>query len=67
LLDALETQGLSEARTTLSRMAMTALVDPEQYGGLKVLAQAKGIGSGIELLGFAGGQTTKHWSQRCGS
>ena len=26
---------------------------PEQYGGLKVLAQAKGIGPGSELLGFA--------------
>ena len=34
-------------------MAMMALVDPEEYGDLKVLAQAKGIGSGTELLGFA--------------
>ncbi len=51
-LDALDTQGLSAARTELSRMAMMALVDPEEYGDLKVLAQAKGIGSGTELLGF---------------
>lgn len=53
LLDAPETQGLSAARTQLNRIAMMSLVDPDQYGGLKVLAQAKGIGAGIELLGFA--------------
>jgi SAM-dependent MidA family methyltransferase len=53
-LDALDTQGLSAARTALSRMAMMALVDPEQYGDLKVLAQAKGNGLSTELLGFAG-------------
>ena len=52
-LDALQTQGLSAARTALSRMAMMALVDPAEYGDLKVLAQAKGTGSGIELVGFA--------------
>jgi SAM-dependent MidA family methyltransferase len=52
-LDALETQGLSAARTELDRMAMMALVDPDQYGGLKVLAQAKGNGLGDALLGFA--------------
>ena len=52
LLDALDTQGLSAARTALSRMAMMALVDPKEYGDLKVLAQAKGIGSGTKLLGF---------------
>jgi SAM-dependent MidA family methyltransferase len=52
-LDALQTQGLSAARTALSRMAMMALVDPEEYGDFKVLAQAKGHGLGIELLGFA--------------
>src|SRR5262245_48445504 len=43
-LDALQTQGLSAARTALSRMAMMALVDPEEYGDFKVLAQAKGHG-----------------------
>ena len=52
LLDALDTQGLSSARTTLNRMAMTALVDPEEYGDLKVLAQAKGHGLDVELLAF---------------
>jgi SAM-dependent MidA family methyltransferase len=51
-LDALQTQGLSAARTELSRMAMMALVDPEEYGDFKVLAQAKGHGLGMELLGF---------------
>jgi SAM-dependent MidA family methyltransferase len=52
-LDALQTRGLSAARTALSRMAMMALVDPEEYGDFKVLAQAKGHGVGIALLGFA--------------
>ena len=52
-LDALQTQGLSAARTALSRMAMMALVDPEEYGDFKVLAQAKGHGVGTALLGFA--------------
>jgi SAM-dependent MidA family methyltransferase len=52
-LEALQTQGLSAARTALSRMAMLALVDPEEYGDFKVLAQAKGLGGSFELLGFA--------------
>ena len=52
-LEALQTQGLSAARTALNRMAMMALVDPEEYGDFKVLAQAKGYGVGIELMGFA--------------
>ena len=52
-LDALQTQGLSAARTALSRMAMMTLVDPDEYGDFKVLAQAKGNGLGIALLGFA--------------
>jgi SAM-dependent MidA family methyltransferase len=52
-LEALETQGLSAARTALSRMAMMALVDPEEYGDFKVLAQAKGPGVGLDLLGFS--------------
>jgi SAM-dependent MidA family methyltransferase len=51
-LEALQTQGFSAARTALSRMAMMALVDPEEYGDFKVLAQAKGHGLDIELLGF---------------
>jgi SAM-dependent MidA family methyltransferase len=52
-LEALQTQGLSAARTALSRMAMMALVEPEEYGDFKVLAQAKGPGLGSDLLGFA--------------
>src|SRR5499426_526080 len=52
-LEALQAQGLSAARTALSRMAMMALVDPEEYGDFKVLAQAKGHGMGMALLGFA--------------
>ncbi len=51
-LDALQKQGLSAARMELGRMAMMTLVDPDEYGGFKVLAQAKGDGLGIELLGF---------------
>jgi SAM-dependent MidA family methyltransferase len=52
-LDALDTQDLSAARKELSRMAMMALVDPEQYGDLRVLVQAKGIRSRVALTGFA--------------
>jgi SAM-dependent MidA family methyltransferase len=51
-LDVLQTQGLSAARTALSHMAMMTLVDSEEYGDYKVLAQVKGNGLGIELLGF---------------
>ena len=53
-LDALDTQGLSAARAELSRMAMMTLVDPDEYGDFKVLAQAKGMEPGVELLGFRG-------------
>lgn len=52
-LDALQAQAQSAARSALSRMAMMALVNPEEYGDLKVLAQAKGIRD-IALLGFEG-------------
>ena len=45
--------GVSDARATLNRMAMMTLVDPDEYGNLKVLAQAKGVEPGIELLGFS--------------
>jgi hypothetical protein len=34
-------------------MAMMTLVDPDEYGDFKVLAQAKGPGLGLELLGSA--------------
>ena len=51
-LDALQTQDLSAARMELGRMAMTSLVDEDEYGGFKVIAQAKGIGLDIGLVGF---------------
>ncbi len=56
-LEALQTQGLSAARTALSRMAMMTLVDSEEYGDYKVLAQVKGHGLGIALLGFESQRT----------
>ena len=49
-LDALQT--LSAARMELGRMAMMTLVDSDEYGDFKVLAQTKGLVSGIGLLGF---------------
>ena len=51
-LDDLETESLSAARRELNRIAMMTLVDPDEYGDFKVLAQAKGVGAGVELLGF---------------
>ena len=54
LLDAQQTQGMSAARTEFSRIAMMTLVDPSEYGDFKVLAQAKGIEPGADLLGFDG-------------
>ncbi len=53
-LDALQTQDLSYARLELARMAMMSLVDPDDMGDFKVLAQSKGLGPGIDLLGFKG-------------
>ena len=32
------------------------LVEPEEYGDFQVLAQAKGVGPGIELMGFEGAE-----------
>jgi SAM-dependent MidA family methyltransferase len=52
LVDALPTQGVSAARTELDRIAMMALVDPEEYGDFKVLAQVKGLALDEDLLGF---------------
>ena len=54
LLDAVQEQGRSAARTELNRIAMMTLVDPDEYGDFKVLSQAKGMGKDIELLGFGG-------------
>ncbi len=56
-LDALQTQGLSYARMELRRIAMMALVDPDEMGDFKVMAQSKGIGPGVDLLGFKGQET----------
>ena len=55
LLEALPAPGRSAARTELSRLAMLTLVDPDDYGDFKVLAQAKGVGANIELMGFGPG------------
>ena len=51
-LEGIQSQGLSAARTEFDRIALMALVDPEEYGNLKVLAQAKGVDPGVRLLGF---------------
>lgn len=51
-VDALEQEDLSYAHKILKRMALMSLVDPEEHGNFKVLAQAKGVGPGAELLGF---------------
>jgi SAM-dependent MidA family methyltransferase len=53
LFERLDAQGQSAARAALNRIAMHALVDPQDYGDLKVLAQAKGVALPVELLGFA--------------
>ena len=53
-LDAPGTPGQSAARAELNRIAMLTLVDPEEYGDFKVLAQARGMGSGVQLLGLPG-------------
>ena len=58
-LDANQTRGLSAARAELNRMAMMTLVDPDEYGNLKVLAQAKGLGSGIKLSGFESSESVQ--------
>ena len=53
-LVALATQGQTAALNEFNRVALMTLVDPDEYGSFKVLAQAKGIGPGAELLGFTG-------------
>ena len=50
----LQSKGLSAARTEFNRTALMTLVDPGEYGDFKVLAQARGVGPGVELLGFEG-------------
>ena len=51
-LQDLDSQELSAARKELNRIAMMALVDPEDYGAIKVLAQSKGMGPAVKLMGF---------------
>ena len=53
-LEAQQPQGRSAARTELSRITMMTLVDGSEYGDFKVLAQARGIEPGADLLGFDG-------------
>ena len=52
LLEGLQGQYISAARAEFERMALMTLVEPEEYGDFKVLAQAKGVGPGFTLLGF---------------
>ena len=54
LFDAQQPGGRTAARRELSRIAMKTLVDPDEYGDFKVLAQARGIEPGAELMGFDG-------------
>lgn len=53
-LEALEGLGRSDARTEFNRIALMTLVDPEEFGDFKVLAQARGVGPDVRLLGFEG-------------
>ncbi len=51
-LEDLQNQGLSAARSEFYRLALMTLVDPDEFGNFKVLAQARGLGPGVKLLGF---------------
>ena len=53
-LEAQQPEGRTAARSELSRIAMMTLVDPDEYGDFKALAQAREIEPGAELLGFDG-------------
>ncbi|MDE2841836.1 MAG: SAM-dependent methyltransferase [Chloroflexota bacterium] len=50
----LENREVSAARKELNRIAMTSLVDPDDYGSIKVLAQSKGMAPDVGLMGFRG-------------
>ena len=54
LLEGLQGEQLSAARAEFERMALMTLIEPEEYGNFRVLAQAKGVGPGFTLLGFEG-------------
>lgn len=51
-LDALDAENLSYAHKEFRRVIMMAMVDPDDMGDFKVLAQAKGVEASTELLGF---------------
>jgi len=51
-VDALPAQGQSAARTEFARLALMTLVNPDEYGDFKVLAQCKGLAPGFALKGF---------------
>jgi SAM-dependent MidA family methyltransferase len=53
LVHRLDAQDVSEARKALERMALMTLVDPDEYGSFRVLAQAKGLAADVELRGFS--------------
>jgi SAM-dependent MidA family methyltransferase len=59
-LDALQTQGLSAARTALSRMAMMTLVDPDEYGASKCLPKRKGMGWALISWGLRARERSGH-------
>lgn len=52
LMAAVDDEDLQEARKQLKRIAMSSLVDPEQTGEFRVLAQAKGLQPIPVLKGF---------------
>lgn len=58
-LDELDRQDMTDARKMLGRLALNALVDPEEYGDFKVLCQAKNVATTRELLGFSR-EPTRH-------
>jgi len=51
-LEDIQNQDLSAARSEFNRLALMTLVDPDEFGNFKVLAQAKGIAQGVKLQGF---------------
>ena len=51
-LDKLQSLHLSAARIELNRIAMMTLVNSEEYGDFKVLAQTKDIELAFDLKGF---------------
>ena len=50
----LDNQEMSAARKELNRIAIMSLVDPEDYGSFKVLAQSREMDPDVGLMGFSG-------------